>query len=597
MIAEICWGLSLAILVAGCVGSFVLYKMPYKRGRLLSPANLLPATVFLSALALFYPIYQLEFGSGLLNTLKTLLISIHTVIRLFVLDGDFVIIIDYESNLSPMMASAFSMLAAIVYVLGPILTFGFILSFFKNITAYRDLILNFNSDLYVFSELNEKSLALASSIKEDDKRSMIVFTEVFDQEEETALELQEMAKELKAICFKKDIVDINWDLHRDSRNVYLFTIGENETENIEQSVKLAERYSGKKNFRLFIFASGAESEMLFSAISGEGMRIRRINPIRSLIDHSLYSNGGEIFRHAVEDEQPEKLISAVLIGMGQHGTEMLKALSWLCQMDGYRVEINAFDKDPLALEKLTVQCPELMAPERNGTREYGEAHYRITVHPGVDVNTMTFQQKISAIDKITYVFVALGDDSRNIQTAINLRMLSERKGIHPYIQAIVYATAKKKTLETVTDYRGHSYDIHFIGDLQSSYSRENIVDSQLYQVALQRHLRWGDERDFWAYEFNFHSSVAAAIHLKMRKVCGMPWAGKTEAELNDAERDALERLEHRRWNAYMRSEGFVYSGSIEKSSRNDLAKLHNNLVPYDDLPNKIKHVDSIVGSE
>ncbi|MBO4939304.1 MAG: hypothetical protein J6C98_09975 [Oscillospiraceae bacterium] len=597
MTTDICLGISLAFLLAGFAGAFILYKMPYKRGRLLSPANWLPAAVFLSALALFFPIYGQQFGPGPVNLLKTLLISVHTVIRLFVLDGDFVIIDEFTAGLAPAMADAFSATAAIVYVLGPILTFGFILSFFKNVTAYRDLLLSFRSDLYVFSELNERSLALASSIREGSRRSTIVFTEVFDQEEENALELREMAKELKAICFRKDIVDINWDLHRDSRNVYLFAIGENEAENIEQSVKLVDHYGSKQNFRLFIFASGAESEMLFSAISGDGMRVRRINPVRSLIDHSLYHTGGEIFRHAADDGNPEKLISAVLIGMGQHGTEMLKALTWMCQMDGYRLEINAFDKDPLALEKLTLQCPELMAPERNGTREEGEAHYHIAVHPGVDVSTMDFQRKIQAIDRITYVFVALGNDSRNTQTAITMRMLSERKGIHPYIQSILYSTSKKKILETVTDYRGHSYDIHFIGDLRSSYCTENIVDSQLYQVALQRHLKWGDEREFWAYEFNFHSSIAAAIHLEMRKVCGMPWAGKKESELTDQERDALERLEHRRWNAYMRSEGYIYSGSIEKSSRNDLAKLHNNLVPYDELPNKIKHVDSIVGSE
>lgn len=599
MIAEICWCISLVLLLAGCAGAFILYRLPYRKGQLLSPANCMLATVFLSALVLFFPIFNREFGTGVGNILKSLLLSVHTVMRLFVLDGDFVFITDFTNaagNLTAGMAGAYSGLAAVLYVLGPVMTFGFILSFFKNITAYRDLLLNFHSDLYVFSELNDKSLALASSIKKDNARNLIVFTDVYELEEENSSEQREVAKRLKAICFKKDIVDINWDLRWTSRNVYLFTIGKDEAENIEQSAKLVSAYSEKENFRLFIFASSAESEMLFSSFEGS-MRIRRINPIRSLIDHVLYEDGEMIFRNAIDDGSGEKLISVVLIGLGQHGTEMLKALPWFCQMDGYKVEIHAFDKDPLALEKFTIQCPELMAPERNGTREEGEAQYKITIYPGVDINSLTFREQIQAIGKFSHVFVALGDDSRNIQTAVTMRMLSERMGIHPYIQAIVYATSKKTVLETVTDYRGHSYDIHFIGDLQSSYSRENIVDSQLHQIALQRHLRWGDEKEFWAYEFNFHSSIATAIHLKMRRVCGMPWAGKTQAELTDEERDALERLEHRRWNAYMRSEGYSYSGSLEKSSRNDLAKLHNNLVPYDDLPSKTKHVDSVIGSE
>ena len=65
-------------------------------------------------------------------------------------------------------------------------------------------------------------------------------------------------------------------------------------------------------------------------------------------------------------------------------------------------------------------------------------------------------------------------------------------------------------------------------------------------------------------------------------------------ELTEEERDLLERLEHRRWSAYMRSEGYVYSGSTDASSRDDLAKMHNNLAPFDDLSEEDKRKDSVV---
>lgn len=597
MNAELFLTASLLLLVLGCVGAVVLYRMPYRRGRVLSTANCILAAVSLSAFGLFYPIYAQDFGTNALGVFKSILISIHTVMRLFVLDGDFEIIIKFQKSLPELTGAVYSGLAAVLYVLGPALTFGFILSFFKNITAYRDLYMHFMSDLYVFSELNEKSLALASSIKQHDKKSIIVFTDVFEQDEETSFELREKARELKAICFKKDIVDINWDMSRKSRKVYLFTIGDDEAENIQQSVKLVTRYAALRNFRLFIFSSSAESEMLFSAIPGDGIRVRRINPIRTLIDHGLYEKGDAIFKNAVDIGESEKLISVVLLGLGQHGTEMLKSLAWFCQMDGYRVEINAFDKDPLALERFTAKCPELIDPSKNGTNVPGEARYKITIHSGVDFGTMRFQQEFQKIPYVSYIFVALGDDSVNIETAMTMRMLSERKGIHPHIQAIVYAPHKKNALEKVTDYRGHPYNIDFFGDLQTSYSRETIVENQLYQVALERHLKWGDERDFWAYEFNFHSSIAAAIHLKMRKICGMPGSGKKESELTIEERDRLEVLEHRRWNAYMRSEGFIYSGSTDKASRNDLAKMHNDLIPFEGLDEEEKRKDSIIGTE
>ena len=123
-----------------------------------------------------------------------------------------------------------------------------------------------------------------------------------------------------------------------------------------------------------------------------------------------------------------------------------------------------------------------------------------------------------------------------------------------------------------------------------------MVESALYQAALQRHLKWGREREFWAYEFNFRSSVASAIHFEMRRLCGMPGAGKKEEELTPEERDALEVLEHRRWNAYMRSEGYVFSGSTDKASRNDLARAHNDLVPFERLSEEEKRKDSAIGT-
>lgn len=70
----------------------------------------------------------------------------------------------------------------------------------------------------------------------------------------------------------------------------------------------------------------------------------------------------------------------------------------------------------------------------------------------------------------------------------------------------------------------------------------------------------------------------------MKILCKITGAEKAAAERTEQERSELRRLEHRRWNAYMRSEGYVYGGTVEKSGRNDLAKTHNCIVPFDALP-------------
>ena len=74
-------------------------------------------------------------------------------------------------------------------------------------------------------------------------------------------------------------------------------------------------------------------------------------------------------------------------------------------------------------------------------------------------------------------------------------------------------------------------------------------------------------------------------------LCGMPGIEKEPTERLEKELWDLRILEHRRWNAYMRAEGYVYGGTVEKEGRNDLAKTHNCLVPFDMLPLKEQEKD------
>ena len=113
--------------------------------------------------------------------------------------------------------------------------------------------------------------------------------------------------------------------------------------------------------------------------------------------------------------------------------------------------------------------------------------------------------------------------------------------------------------------------------------------------------------DFEKNEYSYFSSIAKAMHERLR--LKMLYAGffrdgaklreallgddrwkeseletllsALETEWSDRDSDQvlqIGRLEHIRWNAYMRSEGYVY-GIL----RNDLAKTHHNIVPLSKL--------------
>lgn len=588
---------SILVLSAALATAVSLGVGKYKSGRICTPFNVLFGGLFISVFISMLPIYYGILHNDSNSTLKTIMFSLHNTFQIFTIDADRSIILENIACPAKWLSAAYSAYLSVAFVLSPIMTFGFLISFFKNLSAYFRYVCCFFNEIYIFSELNEKSLALATDIKQSHKMAKIVFADVFENNDEVTYELIERARELSAICFKKDILAVNFKRHYFKSPIAFFTIGENETENIEQSLRLIKDYMDRENTSLFAFSTGIESELLLTKADKGKMMVRRVNEVRALINRILYEDGNKIFEHAIQVSEQEKKISAVIIGMGQHGTEMLKALTWFCQMDGYRVQIDAFDLDPLAGERFEASAPELMSDKYNGVSIPGEAEYTIRIHSGLDVTTKSFADELSKLAETTYVLISLGNDEINIRTAIEMRMLFERMRIKPVIQTIVYSTDERKALTGITNYRGQSYDIDFIGDIKSSYSENVIINSELESEALKRHLKWGQEDEFWRYEYNYRSSVASAIHMKARIICGIPGASKSEDELTPEECNVIGTLEHRRWNAYMRSEGYVYSGSHDESSRNDLGKMHHDLVDYSSLDESEKPKDSRVGTK
>lgn len=588
-----CFYISIAVLAITVLLAILQYHKTGATVRTLTPVRIVMIGVFLAAIVLHLPLYWKSFYPIAFCGLHTLLASLHHTLRLFVLDGELAVIQSFCSGYDSVLSEWYLLLTIFIYVLGPILTFSVVLSFFKNLQAYRRLMMHVFSKTYIFSELNERSLALATSLRRNHPKCLLVFTDVYEADQEEISELCDKARRIGAVCFKCDIAALNLDLHRKTNQVSCFAIGQDEDENIRQALSLVHRYGKYDNMALYIFSTGVESELLFQDVSGRGMLIRRINPSRSLISQLMYHRGEQLFANAI-DTKPYKQIRVVVVGTGGYGTEMLKALAWCGQMIGYRLTVHAFDKKRNASDLFCAVCPELMSPARNGVEEEGESVYEIRIHDGVDVFTGEFEKQLQACGPISHVFISLGNDSMNIKAAVKLREYCARQGYDPCIQAVVYASHKSKQLADIRNFKGKPYRIEFVGNLDESYSEEMLLNSELEQTALRRHLSYGGPvSDFWAFEYNYRSSTASAIHQKLRIACGIPGADKPVAERTLEERDDLALLEHMRWNAYMRSEGYQYSGSMDPSTRNDLAKVHNFLVPFEELPEKEKRKDDV----
>lgn len=588
--------ISVGFLLLSVAFSVVMKVVSIYKKRTFSVFRALFVGVFITTLMMFYPLHMAGQAKCLVTVARAILLAAFHAMQVFTIGCDFQVVEEGLSTCPQALQIIYQTWASVLFAVAPVFTFGFVLSMFHNISAKLKFFLAFFKELYVFSELNDKSLALATDIRKNNKKAAIVFMDVFDDHAESMSELIEEAQKLRAICFDKDILTIVPRKHSRRTPVFFFAIGLDEAENLNQSLKLIENYKNRPNTHVYIFSTQIGGELLLTSVDKGAVKVRRINEVQSLVNRVLYERGELLFNSARQTPEGPKRICAVVVGMGNHGTEMLKALTWFGQMDGYQLEIHAFDRDPLAEEKFTAMAPELMSPDYNGVNVPGEAQYRIVIHSGIDVNTVAFADEISKLTDTTYVMIALGNDDVNVKTAVDMRMYFERMKIHPVIQSIIYNTHQKKALQGIKNYRGTSYDIEFIGDLESSYTQAVIIGSELEEDALSRHLKWGKEEEFWTYQYNYRSSVASAIHMVARIKCGIPGADKKEEDLTEEEQRTIEVLEHRRWNAYMRAEGYVFSGSKDKASRNDLGKMHHDLVDFSSLSEEEKRKDSKVGS-
>lgn len=580
MLWYVCFFAVIAFAMACILLKICLSDKKRKNGLSLNTVQLLFAGSFFTGFAICFPSYMATYPAENLQVFKAVVFSLNKAVRVFGANDLCDVVFEAAQYAPGWLGEAYSVLALLVQLLAPLLTFGFVLSFFKNVSAYIQYLISFFCEAYVFSSLNERSIMLAKDLKQHHPRARIIFTDAFGGSKDQQANLIEKAWELDAICFKKSIVAVNWKRHSAKKKVHLFAIGEDEALNVDQALQLIDLYNTCANVQLYVFSRNIEGELVLADKEKGQMKVRRVNQVRAMILHTLHESGTQFFENArtVEGQQ-EKQITAVIVGMGEHGKEMLKALSWYCQMDGYRLRIHAFDKDKLAEEKFAAQCPELMDKMLNGEGK----EYDIRIHAGCDAESKQFAEIIKQMNDASYVFVSRGTDECNIQTAANLRMLFARNDCYPQICAVLRKSGVKKNLSDVKNYAGQPYCLTFLGEDESVYSEAVIIDSKVEQDAYGRHCSYckGDknaEEDFWRYEYCYRSSMAVSIHAVARKACGIPGAGKKASEQTEAEKSVIEALEHRRWKAYMRSEGYIYS-----KTKNPMAKTHHNLMEYKGL--------------
>ena len=293
---EICFVISALFLFISIALSLLRYREADKN-RVLSPLHILMIGVFLSAVALLFPLYyyQYETVEGPHVWFHAIISSLHNAAQLFTLDANPDIIQTCYEIPGARLTTVYAVLLSIEHIAAPILSAGFILSLFSNVTAQLRYLWHFRRNAFIFSELNDRSIALASSIRENERKPIIVFTDVSEKVKEDCPDLIDSAKALHAICLKKDILATDFRrpmfnfirllfsfirplfnligslfgqtyLHilPGQKKLFFFVINKNETEGMLHSIELIRKYQSTENCSLYVFSSRAESDYLFS---------------------------------------------------------------------------------------------------------------------------------------------------------------------------------------------------------------------------------------------------------------------------------------------------------------------------------------------
>lgn len=524
---------SLAVCVWFFLRAVRMYRSTETTHRIFSSIQTVTIGVFLSVVLVFIPIYYTSYDFGdSYHFIRPLLIAVHNTLRIFILDGDFDVIVNSVADQSVAVRVCFSSYAAFLYVIAPILTFGNVLSLFKNVGDVIRYKWHKNEKHFIFSQLNPKSIALAKSIFETQENAILVFTDVYAQDEEQLGELLPQARRMHAICLKTKITKL--DFLSKKGNVEIFLMDDNEAENVGQAVKITTELNKKctkYDVKIFVFSTERSAPYILDSLKYDKLlehahannytdacfKLRRIDEKQQLIRNTIPKM--KLFDLA---DRHDKTLSVMIVGFGSYGMEFFKTLVWYCQFEGYRLQINVFDKQARDIAKLIERdCPDLL--KNNCSPIDGDAQYDIQLfsnidaltsdidalllYNGTDTEKKRIAERLGATD---LAIVALGDDDSNIEVSVHLRSLFDRvNGIRAKdgiswedepvdIYSVVYDDEKSEILcgtpgeSELVNHKGVPYHIHFIGALSSQFDYHNIYDPEIEGKALAHHIGWVD---------------------------------------------------------------------------------------------------------
>lgn len=390
------------------------------------------------------------------------------------------VIAQYKSSLT----EAYGIYITILYVLGPISVAGATLSFFKGFGRFVYGIKSLFADSYIFSNVNERSLAVCKSIRERHAKALILFA--LDGDKDYDEGLTSNIEELGGIIVNRSAKDVKHSL-RHKRHYYL--LDKDAQNNIDQGLAINDKYKDNKSayekVELLIYSAGEMPQIIF--YNTHHNVIIRLFREEEIIANDL------MFNYPLYDGIVYGKLNVLLVGCGKIGYEILKKIIWSGYL-GKNVDtkINVIDANAKATEaRLRKECPALFC-ECKLNLEFYDAN----------INDDSFTQKLCKIGMPTYIVVTLGNEKINTEVCIYLRRYYGITDGYPLLHMTTDTEdyANKLDLINVYDwnvgkdrvYRKREdteqrFEIKGFGSYESAYRLLNPEQSKFGMLALACH--------------------------------------------------------------------------------------------------------------
>lgn len=562
----------------------------------------------------------------------------------------------------------------VVYMLAPISSILTVLDLLADImTPIRMRFRSFNRKTFLLTPLNERTLALASSIREHEPKSCLIFAGASMGLDSA---YSQGAREIDALRSYESVERVLDKLFKNKPLCIVFD-GEDGAENITRASEILRMSQGDNRWRrhIDVFAVtslyGSDTLPLESDAQDEQLTIHRIDWTRNLVvstleRYPLFLRGtypttgsptrGRVVPHLVWQKQmyadPSRHV--VIVGAGHVGTEFLRLALSYSKIYGLSFRFDVYDNvvDPMdngrcvAERVMTTTLPELFDTKK--LNEDDGMRTKVTFHL-CDARSTEFMEAIERdAETITYVFVSLGEDVACAETALRVREALERsltqrcRGLDDMEIHRSYVTADRPVIVAVIDNaevakslrhknrQGRDRGINVVGLPEDMYGFEQMSLGKSGKTAYENRSTVASESHAKSRLFAYARSDAG--QKRGMRLLPVNWEAnlREPASSHDAATlDAIEsynrycdetpalqrqgadshewllRMEHSRWNTYMRAEGYrladledipIYYASAlwhDSPHRSDLALLHPCLVPFDDLPRVDEEIDRI----